>query len=378
MPRPDLPAKYTPRHQAVPLRRRGRTALFVSLAVVLVLVLGAGGYVVSLMSTFSSKTQTIDAGLGTRPVDEKEIHGPRNILLLGSDSRGEGNDLAAVKGEDGQRSDTMMIVHIPEDREDVYIMSMVRDLYVEIPGHGQRKVNAALNLGGYPLVVETMEELIGAPIDNVVSVDFEGFSALTEALGGVTVDNPNEFCTGHARPTCFEEGDIHLEGNDALRFVRERKAFLEGDFQRVANQQLFIKAVMRQFLNAETLSNPVRIYEIVDKFSEYLTVDDTLDSRTMVSLISTVKDVRTDDVHFFTIPTGPPDQIGGAQIITQDPEAMEALRGAMAADNLRGFLENGNWTNAYGNPITGGTSGTDAPSTPGSEAPAGDGTGVGE
>ncbi|WP_146009002.1 LCP family protein [Zhihengliuella halotolerans] len=376
MSRSDLPVEYTPRHQAVPRRHRGRVALFVSLAVVLIVAVAAGGYVYSLMNTFNTKTQTLDAGIAGRPIEE--IDGPRNILLLGTDSRGEGNDVADVKGEDGQRSDTMMIVHIPEDREDVYVMSMVRDLWVEIPGHGERKVNAALNLGGYPLVVETMEELVGVRIDNVVSVDFEGFSSLTEALGGVTLDNPNEFCTGHANPTCFEEGEIHLEGNDALRFVRERKAFLEGDFQRVANQQLFIKAVMRGFLNAETLSNPVRIYDIVDKFSGYLTVDETLDSSAMAGLVGSIKNIRTNDVHFFTIPTGPGSKIGNAEIITQDPEAMEALRLALTEDDLEGFLANNSWTNAYGNPITGGHSDADASETPPSEAPAQDGTGVGE
>lgn len=376
MSRSDLPVEYTPRHQAVPRRRRGRAALLVGLAVVLVFILGAGGYVYSLMSTFNNKTQTLDAGIATRPIEE--INGPRNILLLGTDSRGEGNDVADVKGEDGQRSDTMMIVHIPENREDVYVMSMVRDLWVEIPGHGERKVNAALNLGGYALVVDTMEELIGVRIDNVVSVDFEGFSSLTEALGGVTLDNPNEFCTGHANPTCFEQGEIHLEGNDALRFVRERKAFLEGDFQRVANQQLFIKAVMRGFLNAETLSNPVRIYDVVDKFSGYLSVDETLDSAAMAGLVGSIKNIRTDDVHFFTIPTGPPGQVGSAEIITQDPAAMEALQQALAADDLGSFLEQGEWTNAYGNPITGGQPDAGASGEPQSEAPGQDGTGVGE
>ncbi|GAB3669211.1 LCP family protein [Zhihengliuella somnathii] len=362
-------AGYTPRHRAEPKRRTGRIALFSGLAVVLILILGAGAYVLSLLNTFDTKTTQVDAGLNTRPV--KEITGPRNILLLGSDSRGEGNDLAEVKGENGERSDTMMIVHIPEDRENVYVMSMVRDLWVEIPGHGERKVNAALNLGGYPLVVETVEELIGAPIDNVVSIDFEGFSSLTEALGGVDLDNPNQFCTGHATPSCFEEGRIHLQGNDALRFVRERKAFLEGDFQRVQNQQLFIKAVMREFLTAETLSNPVKLYDVVDQFAGYLTVDDTLDASTMVGLAASLKDIRTDDVRFFTIPTGAPAKIGAAQVILQDEEAMNRLSEALNNDDLATFLAEESGTNAYGNPITNEQLGGISSSADASEGPAG-------
>ena len=85
----------------------------------------------------------------------------------------------------------MMLVHVPEDRQDVYVMSIVRDLWVEIPGHGERKVNAALGLGGYPLVTGTIENLLGVNIDHLAVIDFEGFNGLTEALGGVQVCNPN-------------------------------------------------------------------------------------------------------------------------------------------------------------------------------------------
>src|SRR5699024_1109775 len=113
--------------------------------------------------------------------------------VLGSDSRGEGMDTAENKGEDGERSDTMMLVHVPEDRSGVYVMSIVRDLWVEIPDHGERKVNAALGLGGYPLVTSTVENLVGVNIDHLAVIDFEGFNGLTEALGGVPVCNPNTF-----------------------------------------------------------------------------------------------------------------------------------------------------------------------------------------
>ncbi|GAA3693446.1 LCP family protein [Zhihengliuella alba] len=324
--------------------------LLAAVAVVLVAVVGATGYVGNLVSTFGSKTTKVDAGLNGRTVSN--VHGAQNLLLLGSDSRGEGSDVAAVKGEDGQRSDTMMLVHIPEDRSGVYVMSLVRDLWVDVPGHGQRKINSAFNTGGYPLVVDTVEDLLGIQIDNVASIDFGGFSSLTEALDGVTVDNPNAFCTGHASPTCFEEGTVHLEGNEALRFVRERKAFAEGDFQRVANQQLFIKAVMKEILNGGTLSNPVKVHDVVDRFSEYLTVDETFDAGTMVGLGIQLKDIRTEDVHFFTIPTGPPAKgPGGADIIRQDEEALQALSHALRTDRLEEFLDSGVGTNAYGQPI---------------------------
>ncbi|WP_309081901.1 LCP family protein [Zhihengliuella sp.] len=352
MLRSDSPSRYTPRHRAEGSGRRSkRPALFAALALVLIALVGAGGYVGNLLTTFSAKANTVDAGLAGRQVND--VDGSRNILLLGSDSRGDGQDVASVKGEDGKRSDTMMLVHIPKDRSGIYVMSLVRDLWVDVPGHGERKINAAYNIGGYPLVVDTVEDLLGTQIDNVASIDFGGFSALTEALGGVTVDNPRAFCTGHTHPTCFEAGTTHLEGNEALRFVRERKAFAEGDFQRVQNQQLFIKAVLKDFLNPATLSNPVKVHSIVDKFSEYITVDQTLDGATIAGLAVELKDVRTRDVHFFTIPTGPPGEgPGGAEIILQDEEALAALRTALRTDTLDEFVTSGIGTNAYGGAIS--------------------------
>src|SRR5690606_3044864 len=114
------------------------------------------------------------------------------------------------------RADTIMVVHVPADHETVQVMSIMRDNWVPIPGRGEAKVNAAMAWGGMPLMVETVESLIDTRIDHVAVIDFESFKGLTEAVGGVTVDNPRSFRAVSGQR--FEEGEITLIGDDALAF----------------------------------------------------------------------------------------------------------------------------------------------------------------
>ena len=87
----------------------------------------------------------------------------------------------------------MMLMHIPENRENVYVMSIMRDTWVDIPGQGEHKINAAMAFGGVPLVVETIEGMFDTRVDHVAIIDFAGFKELTDALGGVEINNPAAF-----------------------------------------------------------------------------------------------------------------------------------------------------------------------------------------
>lgn len=344
-----------PRRQA---REEGRKknrkwAWWITGAAIVAVVAVIAGYLLNLANVYSSQATTIDVRAdGQLTKDPND--GALNILLLGSDTRGEGQDTAENKGEDGARSDTIMLVHVSADRQNMYVMSVVRDLWVEIPGQGERKVNAAYSLGGYPLVVSTMESLFGVPIDHVVSIDFEGFKGLTNALGGVTVNNPIAFCSGQESPSCYEKGTIQLQDTAALRYVRERKAFEDGDFQRVQNQQRFLRAVARKLLNQSTLNNPFTVATIVNEVSPYLSVDSSLDAQTAGALLLQLKDIKLDNVKMFTLPTGEAGTgPGGASIITQDESAMAAISEALQNDDVQSFLDDPNHgTNAYGGSIT--------------------------
>ncbi|REE02751.1 LCP family protein [Citricoccus nitrophenolicus] len=365
---------YLPRRSSGRARRRRHTvrnAFIVVAALLVVVLVFVGIYVGSIASTFNDKRQTVDAGIAT---SEATTDGALNVLVMGSDSRGEGMDTAENKGEEGERSDTLMLVHIPEDRQNVYVMSVVRDLWVEIPGHGERKVNAALGLGGYPLVTATVENLLGVNIDHLAVIDFEGFNGLTSALGGVQVCNPHSFSSGQVNPSFFPQGEILLQGSDALRFVRERKAFAGGDFERVANQQRFVSAMVDQILTVDTLANPQKLMGVVNSIVPFITVDDGLDAATIAGYGLQLNGIRSNDIETFTVPHGDPAEgPGGASIVLQDESGVEELRQALQTDDLDSYLSGDDDTEgAAGDDATAGATdaATDGGATPDASADA--------
>ncbi|TFH57799.1 LytR family transcriptional regulator [Glutamicibacter arilaitensis] len=327
-------------------RKKKRTqGIVVSVVVVLLVAVLSAGYVLfDLQRQFNTKSNTVALGFSDAEEQARPIKDPEdksmNVLLLGVDHADDGTaDAQALDEAVSQRSDSMMLVHIPEDRSQVYVMSMVRDMYVEIPGHGMNKLNSAISLGGVPLLMQTIEGLFNTKLDHVAMVDFEGFRELSTALGGVTVNNEIPF-TANDTDYFYPAGDITLEGDRALRFVRERKSFTNGDYQRVANQRKFIAAAANQVLSSGTLTNPVKLYEIVDKVSPYLTFDDNFDAATLVGLGLQLKNVDTENMEMFTMPTAGTSTSADGQSIELASELViaqisEALQGDAMADYLR-------------------------------------------
>ncbi|MBP2414132.1 LCP family protein required for cell wall assembly [Arthrobacter stackebrandtii] len=331
---------------AVPLRRRRnrrRTVLLSALGLVLVAVLIAVAYLASLARSFDSQTVKIPSAFPAETLrPEKPTAGPAanamNILLLGSDSRGDSVNIAEQGGASNQRSDTMLWVHIPADRKNIYMMSVMRDTWVDIPGVGPAKINAAMAYGGIPLVVQTLEGMFGSRIDHVAIVDFEGFKAITDALGGVEVDVPLAF-TSMDGSHSFAAGPQKLNGDQALAFVRERYAFSDGDYQRVKDQQIFLKAVLNTVLTPATLANPLKISDLVGKVSPYISVDRGLDAAAVAELAVSLNGVRGSDVHSFTLPTlGTGTSADGQSIVLRDDAAIAAISKALKDDTLGTYL----------------------------------------
>jgi LCP family protein required for cell wall assembly len=329
----DLPGDWEQEGDARPRRRRRRRALLIILLILVVLIAAAGivagRYLASLNGSYEKRT-TVSIDRGASDGDRPEDAGGENILLLGSDKRNAED--AKAEHVSGQRSDVMMLVHIPEDHSGAYVMSFPRDLYVDIPGHGKDRINAALAFGGVPLAVSTVEDFTGTRIDHAALIDFEGIQGLVDALGGVDVQVSQDF---KADGTTFTKGSMHMDGETALTFVRQRKAFSDGDFQRNRNQQALLQGIVSELLSRDTLSSPSRISETVKVISPFLTTDDDLTGSTLVSLGLSMRGIRGGDIHYLGVPHGDPyTTSGGASVVATEDEDTQALRKALKDDTM--------------------------------------------
>lgn len=320
-------------------KRRGRKVLLGFLIFFLVVLVGVVTavflYVNNLSRSFDDNVTALPSASafpeGDRPADSDGT----TILLLGSDQRPEGG---GEQGRAGERADSIMLLHIPPDGGEVYVMSIMRDTWVDIPGVGESKINSAFQNGGMPLMVETVEGLFGTRVDEVMSVDFEGFEGLTDALGGVTVDVPQTFSTDDG--TTFTQGPMDMDGEEALKFVRERHAFTDSDYTRVENQRAYIRALLDRFLDSSTLTNPSRIQDTVDEISPYLTVSEGLDSGYIRGLVPEMVGTSSSDIHMFTVHTnGVGTSDDGQSVVLPDYEAMKEIGDAMNDGTLDEYYE---------------------------------------
>ena len=336
-PMTDLLDAAPPAPEAKRKKKTTRNVLFFFLGIVVIGALVATVFVAKLANDFDGQKQTIAKVF---PKEEARpavtATGAKNILLLGSDSRGDGVDMAEAGAASDQRSDTMMWVHIPADHKNITMMSIMRDTWVSIPGIGEAKINAAMAHGGVPLVVETLEGLFNNRIDHVAIVDFEGFKAITDALGGVTVPVTVPF---NSNGFTFNAGPQLMSGDQALAFVRERYSFTDGDYQRVRNQQIFLKSIMGTVLTPQTLANPAKVSELVNQVSPYISVDSGLDASTLGALAVSLRDIRAANVLSFTLPTsGTGTSADGQSIVLKDDAAIAAISDALSNDSLVSYL----------------------------------------
>jgi LCP family protein required for cell wall assembly len=314
--------------------RWGRIALVATL--LLALVAGCGVLASWLwVRGVDSDIKREDAfgGLEERP--PKLVEGALNILLLGTDSR-DPEDSGEAGG--AWRTDTIVIVHIPASHDRAYLVSIPRDLWVYIPpspdgqmGDTMAKINAAYAWGGMPLAVETVEQFTGVHIDHVVLVDFAGFVKVTDAVGGVDMYVEQTITSIHPPYRTFEAGLRHFNGEEALDYIRQRYQFPDGDFARMRNQQMFLKALMDKATSLGTLANLSSLRAFVTSVADTLTVDEKF---SLVDLAWQFRGLRSDDLVFMVSPNLGSDMVGDQSVVVSDREKALAFYDAMARDTL--------------------------------------------
>ncbi|RLZ03119.1 transcriptional regulator [Kocuria tytonicola] len=315
----------------------GRTILLVLLALVLVVAVAAGLFVWNLGRNFDRGASSLGNAFpeeSGRPAKGSAEDSGTTVLLLGSDKRPDGVDPDVT----GTRADSIMLVHIPEDGGQMYVMSIMRDTWVNIPGVGEAKINAALDQGGMPKMVSTIEENFDTRVDEVALVDFAGFEGLTDALGGVTVDVPVAFTTKEGEH--YDAGPQQMDGKRALTFVRERYAFDDGDYQRVRDQRIYLRAMIDKLVSAGTVTNPVKLNEVVKQISPYLTVSEGLTSGWIAQQAPKLVGLGSGDIHMFTVPNkGVGTSADGQSIIVADEAAMKAIGKAISDGTLGDYAK---------------------------------------
>ncbi len=247
--------------------------------------------------------------------------GSYNYLLLGSDSR----------GSDRGRSDVMMLAHVPPSHDKVYLISFTRDMWVTIPGRGAAKINAGYAYGGVPLAVRTVENLIGTRIDHAVMINFTGFSGLTKALGGVTVNNK------HATPG-YPKGQITVSGDEALKYVRERYNVPGGDLGRAERQRAVVQGILSKMLSADVLANPARFNQVVGSLSGFFTVDGGLTNQKIFATATSMRITGTGDIVSLQAPiAGFGRSRGGQSINLVDWPEMRAMADAIRTGTMNSY-----------------------------------------
>jgi polyisoprenyl-teichoic acid--peptidoglycan teichoic acid transferase len=318
-----------------PRKRRLLPKILIGVAVLLVVVVGAG--LIYAATIDRSLTKNLNRGVelptdessAARPPKEAQETGTLNYVLLGSDSRDPGN-------EGNGRSDTIMLVHLNAKRTKAYIISFPRDMYVNIPGYGRNKINSAFAFGGAPLAVRTLENLTGVRMDHVVLIDFEGFIRLTQDLHGVTVTNKTAF---RSHGFDYPKGKITIAGEEALWFVRERHQLPGGDLDRAENQRNVIKAIVQKGLSAKVISDPATFITFIGNVAKHLTVDNDLSDseirRTALSLRLSAKDIELLQAPI----SGFGSTRDGQSIDVVDTTKMAELASALKKDQLSEYVK---------------------------------------
>ncbi len=299
--------------------------MLLSLVLVFVLLLGA----VWLYLEFSiNRIDALPDDYEGRPAAAEGT----NWLLVGSDSR-EGLDedrMAELSTGDagGRRTDTIMLVHIPDNDTKPTLLSLPRDSRVEIPGHGVNKINAAFAFGGAPLLTKTVEQATGLRIDHYAEIGFGGFAEVVDAIGGVEMDIPKEMRdtkTGIVIP----EGRQTLDGAQALGFVRMRysEATPRSDLDRVANQRKFIGALANEIASPATLLNPFDVFPLLGAVPDALTLDTDDNLHHLVGLAWAMRGIGDGGVVTTTVP------VTSASAETWDPAKSETLFEALRTDS---------------------------------------------
>lgn len=299
--------------------------------------------------------------------------GAQNYLLVGSDNRAGlsaaqiahlhvGNATAA--NASGRRSDTMILLHLSAGSDQATLVSLPRDSYVAIPpytddqGHhhaqSHNKLNAAYELGGAKLAVQTVELATGLHIDHYVEVGFGGFVKMVDTLGGVAVCSTRALHDPKSGLD-LKAGTTTLGGAQALAYVRARYVDATADLGRMKRQQAFLGSLFRTALSSQVLLNPLKLNAFLSATLSSVTLDSGLTREDLLGLATRTRGLSPSNVVFLTVPLGNVDYRPGGGLgstVLWDHAKASALFAAIKADQaIDGQSKPAGGTVATGTPV---------------------------
>jgi LCP family protein required for cell wall assembly len=287
-------------------------------------------------------------------IDPNAQYGDENFLIVGIDSRfGANADMGAGNTEDagGARSDTIMLVNIPANRERVVAVSFPRDLNIEpmkceawnaetgeygplydedTESYGpdeiytETKLNSAFSFGGPKCLVKVIQKLSGLSINRFMAVDFAGFSKMVDALGGVEVCSTTPLEDYELGTVLANAGRQTVDGHTALNYVRARQVTTEtnGDYGRIKRQQLFLSSLLRSMISKEVFFSLNKLNNVVNQFINDSYVDN-INTKDLVELGQSLQNVAAGRITFLTVPTtGYMDEWGNEHMREDDTRAI--------------------------------------------------------
>jgi LCP family protein required for cell wall assembly len=291
------------------------TALLAMVSVGVLLISGLG-YVG--IGHYLGKIKHADVGVTAPKAPINDV--AQTFLIVGSDNRAgltraEINKLhvgrATAQNAGGQRSDTMLLVHISKKHDQVTVVSLPRDSLVTVPrwkdkaGHwhaaSQQKLNAAFSFGGPALAIKTIEQATGVTINHYMEVSFAGFVKMVDAVGSVTVCSPTAV-TDKDSGLRLVKGQNVLNSTEAMAYVRARHAFATQDLARIDHQQQFLAALFKAATARQILLNPLKLNHFLSAALSSVTVDNHLSKASLLALATRMRTVAAGNLQFVTVP----------------------------------------------------------------------------
>jgi LCP family protein required for cell wall assembly len=332
------------------LNRKGRDIMrkkikWTAISVGIIVILFIGYYVFSVVTAVNhignSKVPSPIKTLDDLSKKDPELAAPKwegtqrvNILVLGADARG-----LEKSGNEVPRSDSMMVVSIEPNTKKALLISILRDTYVKIPGHGSDRINAAMALGGPTLAMKTVSNLLDIPIQYYVYMDFKGFIGVVDALGGVSIDVEKDMDwvdaeDDHVYDIHLKKGLQELDGKTALQYVRFRHD-AQSDFARSERQRKFLTAISDKLQTTQGILKLPKILAAVDPYIE-TNIDSFSDKLKLGSLgfdskASGFVGIQVPPLHLLD-----ERRINGAAVLTTDSSLLQAYIQDKFVESLTG------------------------------------------